>query len=70
VLPAPLRRELSLQPGSELLLCEGAPGEWRLVTRSAALERVRATVRRHVKPGESLVDELLAERRRDAAGNG
>lgn len=65
VLPAKLRREMGVDVGSELLLMETREGEWRLFTRSAALDQMRALVRRHVEPGDSLVDELLAERRRE-----
>lgn len=65
VVPAPIRRELGLEEGSELVArVEG--GGIVLEPRAAAIERVRALVRASVPAGGSLVDELLAERRREA----
>lgn len=66
VLPAGLRRTMNLQTGSELILAETREGEWRMFTRADALAEARALVRQHVGSGDSLVDELLAERRSEA----
>lgn len=54
---------MGVATGSELILAEAGPGEWRLSTRAAALGRLRTLVRRHVAPDVSLVDELLSDRR-------
>ena len=37
--------------------------ELRIITLKRNIERAQGLVRKHVKPGTSLVDELLAERR-------
>ena len=41
--------------------------EVRMVSRSVAIRRVQKRVARYVEAGRSLVDELIAERRREAA---
>ena len=64
VVPAPLRRELGIEPGDVL----GASVEDdRLVLESRAtiLERIRRRFD-HITADVSLVDELIAERRREA----
>jgi hypothetical protein len=38
-------------------------GELRVIAPSVAIRRAQEMVRRHVKPGVSIVDEFLAERR-------
>ncbi len=40
--------------------------ELRISTMKRRVERVQRLVRRHVKPGTSLVDDLIAERREAA----
>ncbi|MCH7796393.1 MAG: AbrB/MazE/SpoVT family DNA-binding domain-containing protein [Proteobacteria bacterium] len=42
----------------------------RILSRAAALREAQELVRRYVPEGVSLVDELLAERRADAAREG
>jgi AbrB family looped-hinge helix DNA binding protein len=65
VIPAAIREALGILPGEELVLrVEG--DELRITTMRHRIERARQLVRRHVKPGRSLVDELLAERRKAA----
>ena len=67
VIPAPVRRELELRDGDELTFVSGeTPGEVRLVSRRAAVRRAQALVRQYALRDGSAVDELLAERRRDA----
>lgn len=63
VVPAELRERLNLTPGSPMLMVE-TPQGIVLATR----EQVRELVRERLA-GPSLVDELLAERRREAAGD-
>lgn len=68
VLPVSIRRQLELHEGDEVIFTAGdALGEVRLVSRRAAVDQAQALVRRFIPPGRSLVDELLAERRRDVA---
>jgi len=65
VIPAPFRKALGINPGDEVILrLEG--DELRITTLKRRLERARRHVRKYVKPGVSLVDELIAERREAA----
>ncbi len=65
-LPADVRKELGLADGDAVRL-EVVDGELRVRSLKAALERVRAMVREHVPAGVSLADELIADRRAEAA---
>ncbi len=65
-IPADVRRELGLADGDDVRL-EVVDGELRVRSFKAALARVRAMVRAHVPEGVSLVEELIADRRAEAA---
>ena len=66
VIPAAYRRALGLGEGDDVQLrLEG--DEVRIVSRSSVIRRVQERVAHYVEPGRSLVDELIAERRREAA---
>lgn len=65
VIPVEYRRQLGLEPGDEVIL-RVEDGELRILTRSEAIKRAQAVVRRHVKECRSLVNELKAERRAEA----
>jgi len=65
VIPVELRREAGLEPGSEVVL-ETVEGEVRIRRADAALARVQQKYRRLAR-GRKVVDELLNERRREAA---
>jgi AbrB family looped-hinge helix DNA binding protein len=65
VIPAAFRKELGIKAGDEVIL-RLDDGEVRISTLKNRLERARRQVRKYVKPGESLVDELIAERREEA----
>jgi AbrB family looped-hinge helix DNA binding protein len=67
VIPAEVRREAGLSPGAALLISVTADGDLLVSTPAAGLRRARQLVRRYVEPGDSLTDELLAERREEAA---
>jgi AbrB family looped-hinge helix DNA binding protein len=61
VVPAPIRRELGIEEGSELVArIEG--DHLVLEPRAAAIRRLQALFE-HIPPDVSLVDQLLAERR-------
>ena len=66
VLPAPLRHHLGIGPGDDVVL-RLEHGGVRVTSRAAAIREAQAIVRQHVKPGVSLVQELLAWRREEAA---
>ncbi|MCX8086390.1 MAG: AbrB/MazE/SpoVT family DNA-binding domain-containing protein [Rhodocyclaceae bacterium] len=66
VIPAEIRQALGLKEGDPVLF-EMRDGEAVITSRRAQLERARALVRRYVPADVSLVDELIAERRAEAA---
>ena len=67
VIPASFRERLGICVGDDLVLrIEG--DELRITTLKRNIERAQRLVRKHVKPGTSLVDDLIAERR-EAARN-
>ena len=65
VLPSTVRRELDLKPGTHMLLSTEDDGSLRLRPYRAVAEQSRGLLRG--LPGGSMVDELLAERRAEAA---
>jgi AbrB family looped-hinge helix DNA binding protein len=65
VIPASFRKRLGIRIGDEVVLqIEG--DELRIITLKRNIERAQRLVRNHMKPGTSLVDELIAERRESA----
>lgn len=66
VIPAAIRKALELKEG-DTVLWELVDGGARLTTRRERLRRAQELVRRYVPEGVSLVDELIAERRAEAA---
>lgn len=67
VIPASFRKALGINAGDEVVL-RIEDDELRITTLRRRLERAQRLVRKHVKSGTSLVDELIAERR-EAARN-
>lgn len=65
VIPASFRRVLGINAGDEVVM-RIEDDELRISTMKQRIERARRLVRRHVKPGVSLADELIAERREAA----
>jgi AbrB family looped-hinge helix DNA binding protein len=66
VIPASYRKALGVGEGDELIVrLEG--GELRLSSRKTSLKRAQERVRRYVPEGVALSDELVAERREEAA---
>jgi AbrB family looped-hinge helix DNA binding protein len=65
VIPASFRKALGINAGDEVLL-RIEDDELRITTLKRRLERAQRVVRKHVKPGTSLADELIAERREAA----
>lgn len=65
LIPARFRKALGLEEGDELLLHQ-EDDRLVLTSRTAALRRAQAMARKYRK-AESEVDELLAERRAEAA---
>jgi AbrB family looped-hinge helix DNA binding protein len=67
VIPASFRKRLGIRVGDEVVL-QIQDDELRITTLKRHIERAQRLVRKHVKPGTSLVEELMAERR-EAARN-
>lgn len=65
VIPASFRKVLGINVGDEVVL-RIEDDELRITTLRRRIERAQRMVRKHVKPGTSLVDELIAERREGA----
>jgi len=66
VIPAQYRKALGLKPGDDVVLVL-QDGEIRLLTPQQAVQRALALVRRYIPEGRSLSEELLQERREEAA---
>ena len=65
VIPASFRKALGIKPGDEVIL-QLEEDELRITTMKHRIERAQRRARQYVKPGVSLVDELIAERREAA----
>ena len=65
VLPALLRRRLGLDAGERLLLTVDGEGGFRAISAREQARQLRGLYR-HLAPGRSLADELIAERRQEA----
>jgi antitoxin PrlF len=65
VIPASFRKRLGIRVGDEVVL-QIQDDELRITTLTRSIQRAQRLVRKHVKPGTSLVDELIAERRKAA----
>ncbi len=65
-IPAEIRKELGLHDGDQVTL-KVVDGELRVRSVREAIRRAQEMVRKYVPEGVSLVDELIAERRAEAA---
>jgi AbrB family looped-hinge helix DNA binding protein len=65
VIPARFRKALGINIGDEVVL-RIEDEELRITTLKRRIKRAQRLVRKHVKPGRSLVDELISERRESA----
>jgi len=66
IVPAAMRREMGLEKGDAVVM-ELHGDELRVRPARSALKRLRESLRGTVAEGVSVVDELIAERRREAA---
>jgi AbrB family looped-hinge helix DNA binding protein len=65
VIPASYRKALGINVGDEVVL-RIENDELRIMSLKRRLEQAQRRIRRYVKPGRSLADELIAERREAA----
>ena len=66
VIPATFRREMGVKVG-DTLIAEVVDGELRVRPRNLAVANAQRLMRELVPPGVSLADELIADRRAEAA---
>ena len=66
VIPAEYRKALGLRVGDDVIM-RLEDGEVRIFTWRQAVRRAQEIVRRWIPDDRSLVDELIAERRAEAA---
>ena len=66
VIPAAIRKQMDLEGPVDLLL-RLEDGVLTVETMAGAVARVQRIVASHIEPGRSLVDELITERRAEAA---
>jgi AbrB family looped-hinge helix DNA binding protein len=64
VIPSAIRKALGIDVGDELI-ARVEDDELRITTVKRQIEQAQRLVRKYVKPGRSLVDELIADRRRE-----
>ena len=67
MLPSWWRKKEGIGPSSELLVAVDESGALVLETREQGLRRARALVGKYIPKGARLSDELVADRRREAA---
>ena len=65
VIPAAFRKALGIEAGDEVTL-RLQDDALNITTQQRRIARAQRRARKYVKPGSSLVDELLAERREAA----
>ncbi len=65
VIPAEMRKQLGIEIGDDVNLSL-EDDSVKISTGKLALQRIRESVRKYVPAGVSLVDELIADRRREA----
>lgn len=65
LIPAEIRAALGLKAGGRIV-ARVEDGALVIEPLDAAIRRVQRMMQPYAKPGESLVDELIADRRRDA----
>lgn len=68
VVPAEIRKSLNIKDG-DTVYWEIVDGEARMTTKLIRIRRAQDLIQKYcpVRPGESVVDEFIAERRAEAA---
>jgi bifunctional DNA-binding transcriptional regulator/antitoxin component of YhaV-PrlF toxin-antitoxin module len=67
LLPSWWRKEAGVDPSTDLFVAVTAEGGLVLETREQGLRRARDLVRKYITEGSNLSEELIAERRAEAA---
>ena len=66
VIPAEIRRLLGVKEGDRILLLV-EDGELHVITVSQGIKRAQELARPYIRPGVSMADDLIAERRAEVA---
>ncbi len=66
VIPAKMRKALGIEIGKNVTLTL-REDSLEITTRENAFKRIDEMMKPHIKPGRSVVDELIKERREEAA---
>jgi AbrB family looped-hinge helix DNA binding protein len=67
LIPAAVRRHLGLSEGSQVLVKVEESGALHITSRSQALAKVRAEIRKYIPAGQDLAEELIRDRRAEVA---
>jgi AbrB family looped-hinge helix DNA binding protein len=67
LIPAPIRRQLGLSEGSQVMVKVESSGALEITSRAQALAKVRGGIRQYIPAGRDLVAELIQDRRAEAA---
>ncbi|MEZ5363680.1 MAG: AbrB/MazE/SpoVT family DNA-binding domain-containing protein [Bryobacterales bacterium] len=65
VIPAHLRKKLGIEEGDKIVLSL-EEDTIQMLSQKQALRRAQDRIAKHVRPGVSLADELIRERRQEA----
>ena len=65
LIPAALRRELALSPGSQVLIKIESTGALQITSRAQILAKVRQEIRKYIPAGQDLANELIRDRQTD-----
>ncbi len=65
-IPAEIRKELDFHEGDAVVVEPVRPGEFRVLRLANAIQQGRGIFRQLRKDGESLVDELIRDRKEEA----
>jgi len=66
VIPADMRAAMMIKPG-DTVTARVVDGELRILSPAVAIQRAQAIARAVLPPGTNLADELIADRRAEAA---
>jgi AbrB family looped-hinge helix DNA binding protein len=66
VIPAPFRKQPGFHPGDTVVIEQDGDAV-KISSYAQVLKEIQGFFRQYVKPGRSMVDELIAERRAEAA---
>jgi AbrB family looped-hinge helix DNA binding protein len=66
VIPAEIRARMNLKPGDTVLMKLEEDGVLRIESHMARIRKIQDELKKYVKPGALMSDELIADRREEA----